>query len=283
MSAEDITVCSTCHVTFDSHEELLRHGCVKIKKEKIELDEKIYDDEYIKDECNLSENDSEYSPKMIKSKTSKKEKGNNGNSIKKVKNKKGRPKKHESDIKLKEETNEYPFEEPNNLIDSLNLELSEQFIEFILNQVDMLCETIKNGDPDIIRTLEVNQKLNDAVDCYRIKFDPEKQIFDGPGYGEYHDDIGDFLPDPNVPDINVKIPKKPKGKGRPKTKNGGKGGGRPRKQSNDEKFELVRNQCGRHKIPSMAVLLNMAKSSLHMRIKEEGLTFTKTNTEHSRH
>ena len=29
----------------------------------------------------------------------------------------------------------------------------------------------------------------------------------------------------------------------------------------------------------MAVLLNMAKSSLHMRIKEEGLIFTKTNAE----
>ena len=168
MSAEDVTVCSTCHVTFCSHEELLRHGCLKIKKEKIELDEKIYDDEDIKDECNLSDNDSEYSPKISKSKSAKKEKVNNGNSIKKAKNKKGRPKKNEPDVKLKEETNEYQFEGQNNLIDSLNLELSEQFIEFILNQVDMLCETIKNGDPDIIRTLEVNQKLNDAVDCYRI-------------------------------------------------------------------------------------------------------------------
>ena len=90
------------------------------------------------------------------------------------------------------------------------VELSEQFIEFILNQVDVLCETIKNGDPDILRTLEVNQKLNDAVDCYRIKLDPEKQIFDGSGYGEYLDDIGDFLPDPNLPEKKVKVSKVPK-------------------------------------------------------------------------
>ena len=146
MSAEDITVCSTCHVTFSSHEELLRHGCVKIKKEKVELDEKIFDEEDIKDESNLSENDSEYSPKISKIKKAKKEKGNNVNSIRKVKNKKGRPKKHEPDVKLKVETNEYPFDEQNNLFDNSNLELSEQFIEFILNQVDVLCETIKNGD-----------------------------------------------------------------------------------------------------------------------------------------
>ena len=190
MSAEDIA---------GSHEELLRHGCVEIKKEKVEVDEKIFDDEEdIKDESNLSENDLEYSPKISKSKKTKKEKENNGNSIKKVKNKKGRPKKHEPDVKLKVETNEYPFDEQNNLFDNSNLELSEQFIEFILNQVDSLCETIKNGDPDIIRTLEVNQKLNDAVHCYRIKLDPEKQIFDGSGYGEYQDDIGDFLPDPAI-------------------------------------------------------------------------------------
>ena len=279
MSAEDIA---------GSHEELLRHGCVEIKKEKVEVDEKIYDDEEdIKDESNLYENDLEYNPKISKSKKTKKEKENNGNSLKKVKNKKRRPKKHEPDVKLKVETNEYPFDEQNNLFENSNLELSEQFIEFILNQVDVLCETIKNGDPDIIRTLEVNQKLNDAVDCYRIKLDPEKQIFDGSGYGEFHDDIGDFLPDPNLPEKKVKVSKVPKvpkkkrkseGKvGRPS--GGQKGGGRPRKQSNDEKFELVRNQCGRHKIPSMAVLLNMAKSSLHMRIKEEGLIFTKTNRE----
>merc|ERR1712204_95956 len=43
-----------------------------------------------------------------------------------------------------------------------NLQLSEEFIIFILTQVDNLCENIKNGDPDVERTLEVNQSLNNA-------------------------------------------------------------------------------------------------------------------------
>ena len=81
---------------------------------------------------------------------------------------KKRPKKHEPEIKIKVETNKYQDGEKNDLIDSSNLELSEQFAAFILSQVDELCEIIKNGDPDLKRTMDVNQKLNDAVDCYRI-------------------------------------------------------------------------------------------------------------------
>jgi len=49
------------------------------------------------------------------------------------------------------------------------LELSEEFIFTILRQVDDLCENIQNGDPDLKRTLEVNQNLNNAVGCYRAK------------------------------------------------------------------------------------------------------------------
>ena len=49
------------------------------------------------------------------------------------------------------------------------LELSEEFVTAILRQVDELCENIQNGDPDLKRTLEVNQNLNNAVGCYRVK------------------------------------------------------------------------------------------------------------------
>ena len=52
-----------------------------------------------------------------------------------------------------------------------DLELPEQFINLILNQVDGLCEIIKNGDPVIERTLQVNKSLNDAISCYRSKVD----------------------------------------------------------------------------------------------------------------
>ena len=163
MSTEGIAICSICLLTFGSHEEVLGHTCIEIKEERIEVDEMVHDekDNLSENKPNISENDSDYSPENIKSqKNSLKKKG--------AKIKKGRSKKHEPKIELKEETNKYQDNKQNVLIDSSNLELSEEFAAFILNQVDELCEIIKNGDPDIKRTMDVNQKLNDAVDCYRI-------------------------------------------------------------------------------------------------------------------
>ena len=53
------------------------------------------------------------------------------------------------------------------MCNSSNLDLSEEFIIFILKQVDELCENIKIGDPDIKRVIEVHQGLNNVVSCYR--------------------------------------------------------------------------------------------------------------------
>ena len=160
MSTEGIAICSICLLTFGSHEEVLGHTCNEIKEERIEVDEMVLDekDDSSENKPNISENDSDYSPENIKSKK---------NRLKKKGTKKKRPKKHEPEIKIKVETNKYQDDEQNDLIDSSNLELSEQFAAFILSQVDELCEIIKNGDPDLKRTMDVNQKLNDAVDCYR--------------------------------------------------------------------------------------------------------------------
>ena len=165
MSTEGIAICSICLLTFGSHEEVLGHTCIEIKEERIEVDEIVHGHNEIDDlsdnEPNISENDSVYNPENKKSqKNSLKKKG--------AKIKKGRSKKHEPKIELKEETNKYQDNKQNVWIDSSNLELSEQFAAFILNQVDELCEIIKNGDPDVKRTMDVNQRLNDAVDCYRI-------------------------------------------------------------------------------------------------------------------
>jgi len=55
------------------------------------------------------------------------------------------------------------------MLDESFLELSEEFVTAILRQVDELCENIQNGDPDLKRTLVVNQNLNNAVGCYRVK------------------------------------------------------------------------------------------------------------------
>ena len=58
-------------------------------------------------------------------------------------------------------------------------------------------------------------------------------------------------------------------------------GERHSERSNSEKLELVKNQCGRHQVSSMAFMLNMAKSTLHERIKKEGIIFQKRQIEYS--
>ena len=70
---------------------------------------------------------------------------------------------------------------------SSNLELSEQFVLFILKQVDEICENIKNGDPDTKRSKEVNHNLNNAVTSYRNMLDFEKELFDE---SEYSNGLG---------------------------------------------------------------------------------------------
>ena len=53
--------------------------------------------------------------------------------------------------------------------DSFDLDVSEDFINKILKHVDNLCDIIRNGDPSLERTTEVNENLNSAVSCYRSR------------------------------------------------------------------------------------------------------------------
>ena len=87
--------------------------------------------------------------------------------------------------KIKKEKPKYEFDEEPNILEEeknsklsegMNLDLTEEFIILIVQQVDELCENIKNGDPDEQRTLEVNQNLNNAVSCYRSKLDLGKKF-----------------------------------------------------------------------------------------------------------
>ena len=48
-----------------------------------------------------------------------------------------------------------------------DLDLSEEFLSAIIKCVEDLSILITNGDPNIERTIEVNQNLNNAVNCYR--------------------------------------------------------------------------------------------------------------------
>ena len=63
-------------------------------------------------------------------------------------------------------------------LDDPDLDLSEEFLETILKQVDELCDNIKNSDYDIDRALRVNQKLTSAVNCYRNILELRKEIID---------------------------------------------------------------------------------------------------------
>ena len=135
----------------------------------------------------LSEIDSDYSPKKKKTKKEKKPKTTKVTRKKekvklKLKTKKKIPKvdkyQYEADYQKQLDLASY----------NSNLQLSEEFIIFILTQVDNLCENIKNGDPDVERTLEVNQSLNNAVTCYRNKLSLEKQILIKSEDQEYYND-----------------------------------------------------------------------------------------------
>ena len=189
MSAEDLACCLKCQMTFTTHEELFVHSCVYIKVEANDYEESTaFDFSNERDfkhdivRSNSSEADSDYSPKKKKCKQRKMSK----RKVENVKKNEDSPKtkckikKH----KIKKEKPKYEFDEPNILEDKkntklsegMNLDLTEEFINFVLQQVDELCENIKNGDPDNERTLEVNRNLNNAVSCYRGKLDLEKQI-----------------------------------------------------------------------------------------------------------
>ena len=63
--------------------------------------------------------------------------------------------------------NYHSAEDQNFAYDDYELDLSEKFIKTILQQVDILCETIENGDPSLERRVEVNRNLNDSVNCYK--------------------------------------------------------------------------------------------------------------------
>ena len=211
MSAEDLACCLKCQMTFTTHEELFVHSCVYIKVETNDFEEsaaldfsKQRDFKHEIVQSNPSETDSDYSPKKKKCKQRKvsKRKVENLRTIGEDNQKtKGKMKSH----MIKKEKPKYKFDEEPNILEEekntkicegMNLDLTEEFITFILQQVDELCENIKNGDPDNERTLEVNQNLNNAVSCYRGKLDLEKQIM---FIQQDNEDVADIDYYPEIP------------------------------------------------------------------------------------
>ena len=276
MSQESTACCMVCQMTFSTHEELFAHSCAQIKAEKpepeddnqIEKDENLLetfvqqDFKYDMDPQDFSESDSVYTPKKKKIKKEKESRHT------KVVKKKEKIKSKKKPSKNDEYVANYP-KQTDMAFSNSNLQLSEEFIIFILKQVDELCESIKNGDPDLERVIEVHQGLNNVMSCYRNTLSSEKQFLIKSEDQEHYNldehtvlDNGQFE---EAASDNDYVPEVQKGK---------KKRGRSRNAVTDKTYELVKNQCGRHSLTSMSFMLNINSATLKNRIKSDGLTFT---------
>ena len=301
MSAEDIACCLDCQMTFGNHEELTVHSCHQIKAEENSQIRNFYDQENFKYELHpqdFAAMDSDYNQRemiRIKNKTQKK-------LIQVLQDSKRSAEKQQTKVVpktyVKEEANELEHNKQLNSTYDSNLELSEEFIIFILRQIDELCDNIKNCDPDIERALDVNKNLSNAVSCYRDKLNPE------PHFRTEFENEEQYIIDDVKQETNDKflkhdtkdlesIPKKKLKKKRQLgfeklLKNDSKYIGsisetpkmkikkeRKNEAFSDETWEKIKNQCGRHTASSLALLLGISKSTLYDRIQKEQVTFLK--------
>ena len=279
MSHYNIACCVVCQMTFSNQEELSVHSCKQIKIEENEFEDQqenyMNEADDLKCDSDPQESDSDYIPKSKKRKNinkltkgmeekndEKRVKGNVGEHQKRAKKK-----RKTSKIGIEGDMEEIEYQEQFNfaLGNHSDLELSEEFIIFILEQIDNLCENIKNGDPDIERTLEVNQDLNNAVSCYKNKLSKEKQTLIKSESQEYYGHI-----ESNVDsESKLELPKMKKKKK----------SGPYRKDLYDKELELVKNQCGKHTVNSMSLMLNIPYCTLKDRIQKQGLAWTGSNVE----
>ena len=179
-------------------------------------------------------------------------------------------------VEPKKETNEleYEYEDQFDFCDNYDLELTEEFISLILKQVDDLCENIQNGDPNMDRTLEVNQNLNNAVHCYRTHYAKNRNKNSVDNYYVIKDEVQEYYDhtevnlDSDYKEIQYDNKNEEKSRLAQKRK-----GGPARKVCVDKKYELVKNQCGKHSVKSMGLMLHMHNNTLKNRIKVDGIVF----------
>ena len=69
---------------------------------------------------------------------------------------------------------DFPTLPPHLLENYHDLELSEEFLTTVLKYVDDLCNIISNGDPNLERTMIINQNLINSVSFYRSELDEVK-------------------------------------------------------------------------------------------------------------
>ena len=187
MDIEYTLRCQYCQLGFDTSGDLTMHSCLEIKqesKERQDLHDKVdsIDRNGTKNSNSFDGNKAnnfEPASDLVKVKM---EETEETEEIKPSKLKKSRKR-----LKTSSQLDLLDF--PSQLGDDYqDLELSEEFLSTILKYVDDLCDIISNGDPNLVRTLEVNQNLNMAVNCYKNELVLKRQFLDQSNDQDYYND-----------------------------------------------------------------------------------------------
>ena len=159
--------CQICQFTFANYDDLSTHSCTQIKQEKQDTKEKVESDENQVNifkpamqlvEIKMEESDSEENKPLRNFENI--DENAPLKSMKKTKKKKS--------LQLSND----------DLVDEnySDLDLTEEFLSTILRYVDDLCNYINSGDPNLERTMEINQNLNNSVKIYRVQLQTKKKI-----------------------------------------------------------------------------------------------------------
>ena len=185
MDIEYILRCQYCQLGFETTGDLTIHSCVEIKQESIER--QYLHDEVDSIDLNATKNDNQFDES----------KGNifdPGSDLVKVKMEETEEDEETKPLKVKKSRKRPKISSQLDLLgfppqlgdDYQDLELSEEFLTTIVKYVDDLCDIISNGDPNLVRTLEVNQNLNMAVNCYKNELDVKRQFLDQSNDQDYY-------------------------------------------------------------------------------------------------
>ena len=226
MDIEYTLRCQYCQLGFDTAGDLSMHSCVEIKqesKERQDLYDKVdsIDQNATKngnrfDECkgNIFEPASDLvKVKMEETEETKETKPN-------------KLKKSRKRLKTTSQIDLLGFPPQLGQLgdDYQDLELSEEFLTTIVKYVDDLCDIISNGDSNLVRTLEVNQNLNKAVNCYKNELEVKRQFLDQSNDQGYYNDEAMYYSENDNLDKKGKVgdfgqsPKKKRGKYKKKKK-----------------------------------------------------------------
>ena len=217
MDIEYTLRCQYCQLGFETTGDLTIHSCVEIKQESIER--QYLHDEVDSIDLNATKNDNQFDES----------KGNifdPGSDLVKVKMEETEEDEETKPLKVKKSRKRPKISSEIDLLgfppqlgdDYPDLELSEEFLTTILKYVDDLCDIISNGDPNLVRTLEVNKNLNMAVNCYKNELDVKRQFVDQSNDQEYYNEEAMYCPENDNLDKKDKIgdvgqsPKKKRGK-----------------------------------------------------------------------